>query len=248
MLTLPDRYQAVQERVAEAAYRAGRRPSDITLVAVSKTWPAATVIEAYQAGMRHFGENRVEELAAKRAEVEAEAALGRDSGIIWHLIGPLQSRKTAVAADTADYFHALDRLKVAERLSARLQANGRSLPVLLEINISGEASKAGFDCTRWENSAEQRKELQQVITAVSELPGLQLRGLMTMAPWEAEPAVIRAVFSRTRRLSQWLQTAVPPFNGSVLSMGMTDDFEIAIAEGATHVRVGRAIFGSNYSQ
>ncbi|MCI0394710.1 MAG: YggS family pyridoxal phosphate-dependent enzyme [Chloroflexi bacterium] len=242
MTTIAERYAALQEQIAQAAARAGRRPEAITLVAVTKTWPAAVVVAAYQAGMRHFGENRPEELAAKRPEVEAR--LGRDSGITWHLIGPVQSRKSDLAADYADVFHALDRLKIARRLSERLQENGRgNLPVFLEVNVSGEAAKAGLECSRWEEEPAQRRALQEVATAVAGLPGLQPLGLMTMAPWQVEEATIRSVFRRTKALAEWLQAAVPQAGWSALSMGMTDDFVSAIEEGATHIRVGRALFG-----
>jgi PLP dependent protein len=241
MLTLLDRYRTLQERIMEAASRAGRRPVDVTLVAVTKTWPAQQVVEAYEIGIRHFGENRAEELAEKRQEVAA--ILGPDNGIIWHLIGPLQSRKSDLAADYADVFHALDRLKVAKRLSRRLEENGRILPVFLEVNVSGEASKAGFACQQWENDARQREEIRQAATVVAALPGLELQGLMTMAPWNVTSALIRATFQRTRALAEWLQTAVPQARLSALSMGMSDDFEIAVEEKATHVRIGRALFG-----
>lgn len=237
-----ERYKAVLERINRAAERVGRSPETITLVAVTKTWPADVVVAAYEAGMRHFGENRAEELADKRASVEA--ILGPNSGIFWHQIGTLQSRKTGLTAESADLFHALDRLKIARRLSSQLVANGRSLPTFLEVNISGEGSKSGFVAENWENDATQRENLRIAVETITELPGLSLQGLMTMAPWDAPEAVIRAVFRRTRELAAWLAAALPSANLTQLSMGMTDDFEIAIEEGATHVRVGRAIFGS----
>ena len=174
--------------------------------------------------------------------------LGPESGIVWHAIGALQSRKTNMVADYADIFHALDRLKFANRLSRQLVENGRDeenpLPVFMEINISGESSKAGINCSSWEDDASQREALQSITSAVANLPGLKPVGLMTMAPWKVEEHVIRDVFQRTRRLNEWLQNMIPQDNLTKLSMGMTDDFEIAIAEGATHVRVGRAIFGA----
>jgi pyridoxal phosphate enzyme (YggS family) len=243
-MTITDRYHTILEQIAHIAQRAGRNPAEITLVAVSKTWSAAAVVEAYEAGMRHFGENRVEELAEKQSEVAAH--LGPDSGITWHLIGPLQSRKTPLAADTADIFHALDRLKIANRLANHLQENGRTLPTFLEVNVSGEASKTGFTCHRWEDDPQQRQTLRAAATAIAALPDLPIQGLMTMAPWDADPADIRTVFRRTRQLAIWLQTNVPQANWNNLSMGMTDDFELAIAEGATHVRIGRAIFGPRH--
>ena len=245
MSTLETRYQEVLQQIARAAAEANRNPAEITLVAVTKTWPVETILAAYAAGMRHFGENRAEELAEKRPFVEAH--LGPDSGIVWHFIGTLQSRKTNLIADHADVFHALDRLKIANRLSTRLQENGRAathpLPTFLEINISGEMSKSGVNCVDWENNATQRAEIRNFGKTVAALPGLTLQGLMTMAPWDAEPDFIRTVFKRTRLLADWLAEEVGVERPLALSIGMTDDYPLAIAEGATHVRVGRAIFG-----
>ncbi|HFE66014.1 MAG TPA: YggS family pyridoxal phosphate-dependent enzyme [Chloroflexi bacterium] len=180
---------------------------------------------------------------ARKAEAAA-AQLGVDSGIVWHQIGPVQSRKTKLVAQHADVLHALDRLKIANRLSRQLANTGKILPVFLEVNLSGEASKAGFPCANWEEDATQQAELRKVVEHVTNLPGLSLYGLMTMAPWRVEEAIIRAVFRRTRLLAKWLEQTTPSIQEPLhLSMGMTDDFEIAIEEGATHVRVGRAIFG-----
>ncbi|MEZ4590357.1 MAG: YggS family pyridoxal phosphate-dependent enzyme, partial [Chloroflexota bacterium] len=239
MSTLESRYQEVLHQIAQAASEANRSPDEITLVAVTKTWPVETILEAYAAGMRHFGENRAEELEVKRPLIEAH--LGPDSGIVWHFIGTLQSRKTNPIADHADVFHALDRLKIANRLSNRLEENGRHLPTFLEINISGEMSKSGVNCVDWENSATQRAEIRNFGKTVATLPGLTLQGLMTMAPWDAEPEFIRTVFKRTRLLAEWLAEEVGLERPLSLSMGMTDDYPLAIAEGATHVRVGRAL-------
>ncbi len=242
MLSVPElraRHEAVLARIAAAAKRGGRRAEDVTLVAVTKTWPAEVVIAAYEADMRHFGENRPEELAAKRPAVEA--ILGVASGIAWHLIGPVQSRKADLAATHADVFHALDREKIARRLAADLA--GRVLPVFIEVNVSGEASKLGVDMRNWESDATQRELLRTLIRTTQSLPGLPVVGLMTMAPWDAAPDLLRAVFRRTRSLRDWLGAAMPELGSLGLSMGMTDDFEIAIEEGATHVRVGRALFG-----
>ena len=242
MSNLTERYHETISRIAAAERATGRAPGAVTLVAVTKTWPAGVVLDAYAAGMRHFGENRPEELAEKRAAVEA--VLGPDSGITWHLIGPLQSRKASLAAAHADIFHALDRLKIARRLSAQLAELGRTLPVLLEVNVSGEASKSGFPADRWETDAAQQAALREAAATIAALPRIQLQGLMTMAPWDAPAGEIQAVFRRTHALAVWLQAAVPHLALPWLSMGMTDDFELAIAAGATHVRVGRAIFGS----
>jgi len=242
------RYAAVQERIASAARRAGRRPDEITLIAVTKTWPSEVVVAAYKAGMRHFGENRPEELAEKRPLVTA--ALGQQSDVTWHLIGTLQSRKTALAGEHADVFHALDRQKVARRLSQEREAMGyrfdRRLPVFLEVNLSGEESKSGFPCFNWETDATQRENLRTNLIETIHLPGLDVVGLMTMAPWDVAPEIVRSVFRRTRQLAEWLRSAVPEHHLPSLSMGMTDDFEMAIEEGATHVRVGRALFGERH--
>jgi pyridoxal phosphate enzyme (YggS family) len=236
---LQDRRSAVLARIAAAAERAGRPAANVTLVAVTKTWPADLVVAAHAAGLRHFGENRPEELAAKRPAVEA--ALGPDNGIVWHLIGPVQSRKADLAAAHADVFHALDREKIARRLSVERATVGRALPSFIEVNVSGEAHKFGLDLKQWETDATQRENLRKMIRTAAALPGLSVVGLMTMAPWQVEEAVIHAVFRRTRLLAEAMQEAIGrPLQ---LSMGMTDDFEIAIEEGATHVRVGRALFG-----
>ena len=132
---------------------------------------------------------------------------------------------------------------MATRLSRRLEDTGKQLPVFLEVNISGEISKAGFDCWQWEDDEEQRKKLQKVATTIQQLPGLQPRGLMTMAPWLADKDRLRDIFRRTNRLSTWLDETLPSGSWSSLSMGMSDDFEMAVEEGATHVRIGRAILG-----
>lgn len=244
-MSIARNYAAVREYIATAAEKVDRQVSDITLVVVTKTWPSDVVAKAYEAGIRDFGENRAEELALKKPEMENR--LGKDCGIVWHAIGSLQSRKTNDIVDYADTFHALDRLKIARRLSRRLVENGRGsqnmLRIFLEVNIAGESTKAGIDCSDWEQDGSQRENLQSIAEVVAELPGLRPMGLMTMAPWQVDSQIIRSTFKRTRRLSEWLQAAVPQADWSNLSMGMTDDYEIAIEEGATHIRVGRAIFG-----
>jgi len=238
------RLEAVQKRINEAAIRAGRDPKEVTLVAVTKTWPSEVVRIAYQLGVGHIGENRAEELAAKRIELQEQQS--DSDSLVWHQIGTLQSRKTRLVAQYADMFEALDRLKVANRLSSQLSDFDRQLPVLLEVNLSGESTKSGYMASSWEESATQRESLRSVIWTVSQLPNLQLQGLMTMAPWGEEESVVRRVFRQTRLLRDWLQSELPQVSLSQLSMGMTDDFEIAIEEGATIVRIGRAIFGSRH--
>jgi PLP dependent protein len=243
-MSIENRLDEIRARIALAAGKSGRKPEEITLVAVTKTLPVEVVLSGYQAGIHHFGENRAEELAQKTAEV---AELLRVNSIIWHQIGSLQSRKSNLVADHADVFHALDRSKIARRLSNRLIENGRAknrpLPVFLEVKVSGEESKAGFDCTNWQNDSSKREQLLTLAQEIEGLSGLAPQGLMTMAPWKVDEKIIRDVFQQTRRLSEWLQSATAQSEWSKLSMGMTDDFEIAIEEGATHVRIGRAIFG-----
>ena len=197
-----------------------------------------------EAGIRHIGENRAGELSHKKAQLLE--LLPDATDLMWHQIGTLQSRKTKLVAEDADYFHALDRMKIARRLSRQLVDGNRSLPVLIEVNLSGESSKSGFLVNNWEEDATQRESLRKVSETIAQLPGLQLQGLMTMAPWDVEEKLIRSVFRRTRLLTEWLQSELPTVELNQLSMGMTDDFEIAIEEGATYVRVGRAIFGPRH--
>lgn len=232
---------AVSNRIIQASAQAKRDVNDITLVAVSKTWPVEILINAYQAGLRHFGENRTDELETKRQALESE--FGVDNGITWHFIGTLQSRKAKTVADFADVFHAVDRLKIVDRLQNRLSENGRILNVFIEVNVSGEMSKSGINCTDLLNSATQQEELRKVVQMIQQSPNLTLQGLMTMAPWGAPEEEIRNVFSKTKQCAKWVADEMSLKRPLQLSMGMTDDFELAILEGATHIRVGRAIFG-----
>ena len=219
----------VRARMVAAAKGAGRDPGDITLVAVSKTKPIAAIAAAYHAGQRDFGENRLEELWPK---VEAAKSLGLDE-IRWHLIGTIQSRKTDEAVGPFALIHSVDRAKIAQRLSRDAQAAGCVLSILLEVNVSGETSKHGFT----------PNELLATAAALVALPGLHIEGLMTMAPLVDEAEAARPVFRRLRELRDQLCEHYPTGHWQQLSMGMTNDFEIAIAEGATLVRIGSAIFG-----
>lgn len=241
------RLDEIKERISLAARKGGRKPEEITLVAVTKSWPPEVVLSGIHVGLLHFGENRAEELSEKKAKIEE---LSDADDITWHQIGALQSRKSNLVADNADVFHALDRIKIARRLSNRMIENGRTgnkpLPLFLEVNVSGEESKAGLDCINWQNDSSKRDRLWSMAQEVEDLPGLKPQGLMTMAPWMVDDKIIRDVFQQTRQLSEWLQSKAPKSDWSQLSMGMTDDFEIAIEEGATHVRIGRAIFGERY--
>jgi pyridoxal phosphate enzyme (YggS family) len=229
---------SVLERVARAAERSGRSPDEITLVAVSKTKPISAIIEAYEAGVRHFGENRAAELQQKAAE------LSHLPDLQWHFIGRLQTRQSQPVADHAAMFHAVDRIKIAKRLSSQLSQLGRTLPLFIQVNVSGEETKAGFECSDWQNDGEQREKLIQAVETIAQLPSLEIRGLMTMAPWGAPEAATRHIFRRVRELSEWVQTAMPDLKWPDLSMGMSGDFETAIEEGSTYIRVGSAIFGA----
>jgi pyridoxal phosphate enzyme (YggS family) len=229
--------QNILGSINEAAKRGDRSATNITLVAVSKTRPIEDIVAAYEAGVRHFGENRTKELAEKAA------ALSHLPDIQWHFIGNLQTRQSEAVAEHANCFHAVDRIKIAEKLSTQLQKLDRTLPVFIEVNISGEESKGGFECADWENNQEQRDTISHAMRSIAALPNIPVRGLMTMAPWTAPEATVRDIFSRLRRLSEWLNSHFPELQATELSMGMSGDFEIAIEEGATCVRVGSAIFG-----
>ncbi len=234
----------VQERIAAAAARVGRQADEITLVAVSKTHSPETVVAALTLGIRHFGENRVEEanpkIEAVRTLLATEGRLPLAGGgvplpePIWHMIGHVQSRKADdVIAGGYAILHSLDRVKLARRLSRLALSVSRVQDVLLEVNMSGEASKYGFN-------------LDVLIPAIEEiatLSGVRVRGLMTMAPVVTDPEEARPVFSALRKLRDMLNIQFPELDWHHLSMGMTDDFEVAIEEGATIVRIGRAIFG-----
>ena len=226
------RLEAVQRRIAEAAQRAGREPRTIRLVAVSKGHPAETIRAAHGCGLRAFGENRVEEALPKMT------ALADLDDIEWHLIGPLQSRKVNLVGTGFALVHAVDRLKVARRLDGLAAGVGRPQAVLLECNVSGEASKAGWLVdveSAWEPALDELREVMR-------LRNLSVRGLMTMAPLGAEAGLQRETFGRLARLREFLSSRLAcPL--PELSMGMTDDFEAAVEAGATLVRIGRAILG-----
>jgi pyridoxal phosphate enzyme (YggS family) len=219
-------------RISEAAIKSGRGADAIELVAICKGQPASSVRAAYQAGQRDFGENRVAEAREKQAE------LTDLSDIRWHMVGHIQSRK---AKDVAPHFfmvHSIDRVKIAQRLDRFAAESGRILPVLIECNTSGEASKTGWSAWQKDDWPGALEDIQTIL----EHKNLAVRGLMTMAPWVADPAILHSTFQGLRAFRDFLEekllTDLPE-----LSMGMTDDYEIAIEEGSTIVRVGRAIFG-----
>ncbi len=215
---------AVRQRIEDATRRAGRPPGSVTLIAVSKTQPASAVAAALDAGVTDFGENYVQEGVTKVTSLPRERAT-------WHFIGQLQSNKTRPVAEHFDWVHTVDRLKVAERLSAQRPFHGPPLRVLLQVQVEDEPQKGGVAPA----------EVGALATAVAALPRLQLRGLMCIPPAHDDPARQRAAFARLRELRDALNAAGHSLD--VLSMGMSGDFESAILEGATHVRVGTAVFG-----
>lgn len=238
--------EAVQARITAAAQRSGHPAAEITLVGVSKTQPLAAVIAAYQAGLRHFGENRAEEGKEKIQGLAAWLATQPDpEPVHWHFIGHLQSRQAGTAlAGGFQLIHSVDGLKLAERLARLVEQNGQSpVGILLQCNVSGEASKSGFELSQWQTDKRQLADFLKVVGQVAGLPQLTIRGLMTMAPLVEDPEAARPTFKSLAALRQRLQAELPQVHWQHLSMGMTDDFEVAVEEGATLLRVGRAIFG-----
>jgi PLP dependent protein len=220
----------VHERIAVAAGRAGRRPENIALMAVSKTFPAERIQEAYEAGLQLFGENRVQEFAGK---IDSLRDL-RDAE--WHLIGHLQTNKAAKAVELFAAVDSVDSFRLAQKLNASAQQFGKKLKVLIEINVGGEAAKSGV--------APDSRELEELLLAAPDLAHLEFQGLMTIPPFTDDPQHSRPYFRRLRGLrDQIAARRLPALAMNVLSMGMSHDFEVAIEEGSTCVRLGTAIFG-----
>ena len=234
------RVQQVRDEIAAACARAGRQPDEVTLVAVSKTHPAEDVVRAIQAGLRQFGENRAEEAVGKMAAVAALTG----TPVAWHMIGHVQTRKARYVTSGFTLLHSLDSLHLAERLNRLLIEQDATLDVLLEVNVSGEESKQGWDVPNWQDNPAQRQVLWQDVTQLLTLPAVHVRGLMTMAPIVEQAEAARPVFSALRALRDALANDFPGPAWAELSMGMTDDYPVAVEEGATLVRVGRAIFGA----
>jgi pyridoxal phosphate enzyme (YggS family) len=218
--SVAERVEAVRRRIESACARAGRPPDEVTLVAITKTFPPAAVREAAAAGLRDFGENRVQEAQAKLPQLADLTPRPT-----WHMVGHLQTNKVKTAMGLFDIIQSVDSLHLAEAISGRAPEN-RRVPVLLEVNVAGESAKYGF----------RPEELPEAAAAAQRLPGLDVRGLMTVAPLVEDAEEVRPVFRRLRELARAVHLRE-------LSMGMTDDFEVAVEEGATIVRVGRAIFG-----
>jgi PLP dependent protein len=227
--TIQENIKRVKERIAAATARAGRKPEEITLIGVSKTHPASAIQDAYEAGLRHFGENRVQEWEGKRGELNLADAT-------WHLIGHLQSNKAARAAKAFHCIDSMDDGNLAlrvERACAEGEGAGKKLRVLIEVHLGAEESKTGVA----------EADLPALADAVEKLPHLEFAGLMCIPPFLEEVDKVRPYFARLRELQEQLagrlRRALP-----ALSMGMSHDFEVAIQEGATEVRVGTAIFGT----
>lgn len=227
----------VNDRISRAAERAGRKPEEITLVAVTKTFAPERIQEAWEAGLRVFGENRVQE-----AEPKVLWFRERERQLEWHMVGHLQRNKVKKAIDLFDVLQSVDSPRLARELSKRCQAAQATVPILLEVNASGETSKYGFPVH--EGHAGRLDEFFRAVEEIVALPHLDQQGLMTIAPFGASEEVLRSCFRRVRLLLDELKERFPEKPWRHLSMGMTDDFEVAIEEGATIVRIGRAIFGA----
>lgn len=227
MSTIAENIAKVGVRIREAAQASQRDCAAVGLLAVSKTKPAAAIREAFAAGVQDFGENYLQEALEKQADLS-------DLALTWHFIGPIQSNKTKPIAEHFAWVHSVDRLKIAQRLSDQRPVHLPALNICLQVNVSGEASKSGCN----------PDELPELAQAVTQLPNLRLRGLMTIPEPTDDPSEQRAAFARLRELQQSLSLDL-----DTLSMGMSHDLEAAIAEGATWVRIGTALFGArDYSK
>jgi pyridoxal phosphate enzyme (YggS family) len=225
---------AVRESIAAAARRAHRDPTSVRLVAVTKTFPPESITAAYNAGARDIGENRIEEARGKIAVVNGQ--LPAADPIHWHLIGHLQRRKAREAAELFGLIQSVDSVKLAESLSRHAHSLGKELPILLQVNVARDPHKFGF-------FPDPRDLFYEAVGTILGLSSLRVRGLMTIGPLVAEPEQARPFFRALRELRDDLAQRFSDADWTELSMGMTDDFSVAIAEGATMVRIGRAIFG-----
>lgn len=230
------RLQQIKERIASAASRAGRDVSEVTLIAVTKTRSLEEIQAAYSLGLRDLGENRVTELLEKKASLEL-------TDVRWHAIGHIQTRKARNLIGESDLIHSIDRLKLAQELSKRASAKKTVVQGLLQVNSSGEGSKGGWLLTTLAAQDAFLRDVEQILS----LPFLQINGLMTMAPFHLEAEATRPTFVTTRTMQQRLTAHFGSDAFPILSMGMTNDFEVAIEEGATHVRLGTALFGPRYT-
>lgn len=235
MTPLAENLERLEEQIAAACRAAGRARGEVELMAVSKTYPAATIAEAASLGLRLFGENRVQEFATKATSAAALRESIAVPDLRAHLIGHLQSNKAARAAEIFDAVDSVDSLRLAERLNEAAEKLAKRLPILIEVKLSAEETKAGLD----PNSSEAAELLARLPT----LANLEPRGLMTIAPWGVAEEVTRACFRSLREWRDRWSAAYPRLALDVLSMGMSGDFALAIAEGATRIRIGTALFG-----
>ncbi|SPE23592.1 putative enzyme [Candidatus Sulfotelmatomonas gaucii] len=238
MTALKENLERLEESIAAACRKAGRARSEIELMAVSKMFPAETIAEAAALGLTFFGENRVQEFAAKALHAAGlwSSQVAPRTRLRFHLIGHLQSNKAAKAAELFDGVDTLDSVRLAERLSEAAGNAGKRLPVLIEVKLSPEATKTGV--------APEGEEAARLLERLPDLLDLEVRGLMTIAPWGAPEEVTRACFRNLRICRNRWAAAHPNLKFDVLSMGMSGDFALAIAEGATRIRVGTALFGA----
>lgn len=228
MTDLAGNLARVRERIDAACRRAGRSPDEVKLVAVSKTVPPERIRLAYEAGLRDFGENRVQEADSKRAALS-------DLTVTWHLIGHLQTNKAKLARELFHWVHSVDSLRLAQKLHQAAPCEGDRLPVLIEVNLGGEATKSGVG----------EEEVLPLAEQIAALGTLELRGMMTLPPFAADPGQTRPFFRRLRELARRVESAgLPGVSRQELSMGMSHDFEVGLEEGATLIRVGTAIFGA----
>jgi pyridoxal phosphate enzyme (YggS family) len=239
MTALNENLERLEEAIAAACRRAGRERAEVELMAVSKTCPAATIAEAAALGLTLFGENRVQEFAAKALHAAALRSKCGKVDLRVHLIGHLQSNKALRAAELFDGIDSVDSLRLAERLNEAAGKCAKRLPILIEVKLSPEESKAGLE--------PESAEAAQLLERLPDLENLQARGLMTIAPFGVAEDVTRACFRNLRILRDRWAAAHPRLSLDVLSMGMSGDFPLAIAEGATRIRVGTALFGARSS-
>lgn len=232
MSTVKENFDIVSAKVAAVALKSGRKPEDVKLIVVTKTYGADVVSEAVAAGAKAVGENKVQEL------IDKYETLGEIAE--WHMIGHLQTNKVKYAVKIVNWIHSVDKYSLADEISKRAQAIGKRINVLIEVNIGEEDSKFGL----------QYADTAAFVREISELPGIAVKGLMTVAPYESDLELVRPVFAKLRQLRDEIEALqIPNVSMEHLSMGMSSDYEIAIEEGATMVRVGSAIVGArNYNQ
>ena len=229
-MTVKERVESVRERIAAAALRVGRDPGEVLLVAVAKTFPASAVEKVIAAGINDIGENRVQEAKAKIADIKAPCH--------WHMVGHLQTNKARLAARLFDWIQSLDSAKLAQELQKAGSGLGKRLRTLIEVNLEQEPTKSGVT----------EAELFSLLEEASALPNLSIEGLMAMPPYDPNPETVRPYFRRLRRLRDEAASRFPQLDLSHVSMGMSHDFEVAVEEGATIVRIGTAIFGERPPQ